>query len=59
MSVEKFKNQGVVVPDSNDYDKIYGSIVFNPTMITCACGACNKSHEIDEIDKEVLRELQW
>ncbi len=59
MSEKKLKEQGVLIPNDKDYDKIYGNIVFNPTMITCACGSCNKSHEIEEIDKGVLAELKW
>ncbi len=59
MLTQNLKNDGVVIPGKGDYNKIYGSIVFNPTMITCSCGSCNKGHEIEEIDEKVLAELNW
>jgi hypothetical protein len=57
--MEQMKASGCLVPKAEDYSKVYGSISYNPSIITCSCGSCNKDYKLESFDKKVLADLDW
>jgi hypothetical protein len=57
--MEKRKIEGCIVPKTEDYAKVYGKITYNPSIITCSCGSCNKDYKVKSFDEKALTELNW
>ncbi len=50
----------MVVPQEADYKKVLGNVKYNPNIITCSCGSCNKHHKINTRDeKSPLNKIGW
>lgn len=50
----------VLTPREEDYKKVLGKVDYNPNIITCSCGSCNKHHKINtQEDDSPLARLGW
>ncbi len=49
-----------LTPREEDYKKVLGKVDYNPNIITCSCGSCNKHHKINtQEDDSPLAKLGW
>ena len=53
------EKKGFTIPKDVDYTKVYGNINYNPSLITCSCGTCNKDYKISQVSQQALAELNW